>query len=73
MIAIASSPLCSHRKRHVGISIARGEGALLALSVLMNGHRANINNDALVDDDDFTLSARQYNSLFCSDPAIPDA
>lgn len=41
--------------------------------MLMKGYAADINGDALMDDDDFTRFVLQYNAPLCADPATPDA
>lgn len=49
-----------------------GEVESVAVSVRVKGHAADINGDGLVDDDDFSLFAIQYDTLLCSDPQMPD-
>jgi hypothetical protein len=44
----------------------------VAVQVRVKGHAADINGDGLVDDDDFSLFAIQYNTMLCNDPAMPD-
>ncbi|HEX8876819.1 MAG TPA: hypothetical protein VF777_08735 [Phycisphaerales bacterium] len=50
-----------------------GEVESVAVKVRVKGHAADINGDGLVDDEDFTLFALQYNTMLCSDPEMPDA
>ncbi|MFN9972738.1 MAG: hypothetical protein ACK58T_22900, partial [Phycisphaerae bacterium] len=49
-----------------------GEVESVAVKVTVKGHAADINGDGLVDDDDFTLFALQYDTMLCSDPAMTD-
>jgi len=49
-----------------------GEVESVAVKVTVKGHAADINGDGIVDDDDFTLFAIQYDAMLCSDPAMTD-
>jgi hypothetical protein len=49
-----------------------GEVESVAVKVTVKGHAADINGDGLVDDDDFTLFALQYDTMLCNDPAMAD-
>lgn len=49
-----------------------GEVESVAVKVTVKGHAADINGDGLVDDDDFSLFALQYDAMLCSDPQMPD-